>query len=111
MSEYILLALLASFLSAVAQALLKKSSQTRQTSLWKEYCNLYVLIAYGIMAGCVLLMVVAYRGISYKYGPVMESLGYLFVMALGRIYFGERLSWKRLFGSILIAAGVILFSM
>jgi uncharacterized membrane protein len=43
-------------------------------------------------------------------GPVIESLGYVIVMILGRIFLSEKITRNKLIGICLILAGVLLCS-
>ncbi len=110
MSNYVLIALLSGVISACSQMLLKKSSQIERASLIKEYCNFYVICGYGLTFLCMVLMVIAYKGLPLKYGATLEALVYFYVMILSRFLFGERLTVRRIAGNLLIVAGVALFS-
>lgn len=76
-----------------------------------EYLNAYVIGGYALLALCMLLMIVAYRGLPFKFGAVLEALGYLYIMILGRIFFHEKITLKRALGNLLIVCGVIVFSL
>lgn len=111
MGKYVLIALLSGALSACSQMLLKRSSQIERKSLIEEYCNFYVICGYGLTFVCMILMVAAYRGLPLKYGAVLESLVYFYVMVLSRLFFGEHLTRRRIAGNLLIVVGVAVFSM
>lgn len=111
MGKYVCIALFSGMVSACSQMLLKKSSQIERNSLIREYCNFYVICGYGLTFLCMIFMVIAYRGLPLKYGAVLEALVYFYVMILGRIFFGERLTVRRVAGNLLIVAGVAIFSM
>lgn len=110
MGKYALIALLSGIISACSQMLLKKSSQIERKCFIREYCNFYVICGYGLTFVCMILMVIAYRGLPLKYGAVLESLIYFYVMMLSRLFFGEQLTAKRIIGNLLIVAGVVIFS-
>lgn len=111
MDKYVLIALLSGVISAGAQMLLKKSSQIERKSFIREYCNFYVIGGYGLTALCMILMVLAYKGLPFKYGAVLEALVYFYVMLLSRFIFGEQLTRGRIVGNLFIVAGVAIFSM
>lgn len=111
MLKYILIALLSGVLSSFSQVLLKKSAEKKQNTLLSEYINPYVISGYLLTGICMLLMIVAYKGMPYKYGAVLESLVYVYIMILSRIFFGEKITKNKLAGNILIVAGVIIFSL
>lgn len=110
MTKYVLIAVFSGILSAFSQVLLKRSSAIHRDSAFKEYFNLYVISGYGITFMCMVMMVIAYRGLPFKYGAIIESLVYLYVMILGRIFFKEKLTIKRIIGNLIIVCGVAVFS-
>lgn len=111
MVKYFMIAVVSGILSSFSQVLLKKSTQKEKKSVWGEYLNLYVMIGYALMVSCMLLTVIAYRGIPFKYGAVIESLVYLYIMILSRIFLKEKLTKKKIIGNIIIVIGVIIFSL
>lgn len=114
MAKYYIIAILSGILSSFSQILLKKAStRARDTgaSLLRQYLNPYVLCGYGLMALCMVLMIFAFRGLPYKVGPVLESLAYLYVMVLSRLFLGESITPRRLAGNLLIVAGVVIFNL
>ena len=46
---------------------------------------------------------------DYKNGPVIESLGYVMVLLLSRVFFGEKISAKKVAGTLCILAGIVVF--
>lgn len=60
---------------------------------------------------CMILMIMAYKGMQFKYGAIIESLVYLYVMILSRIFFKEEITRKKVIGNMLIVCGVIVFSL
>jgi len=111
MTEYILIALFSGLLSAISQMLLKKGSMGKKSSVVKEYLDLWVIGGYALTIVCMVLMVVAYRGLPYKYGAALESLVYFYVMILSRVFFKEKLTIRRVAGNLLIVCGVAVFSL
>ena len=109
MVKYVMITVFSGILSAFSQILLKKSSNIEHDSIIKEYLNQYVIIGYGITFCCMLLMIVAYKGLPYKYGAILESLVYVYIMVLSRIFLKEKLSTKRVIGNLIIVSGVIVF--
>lgn len=77
----------------------------------KEYINTYVISGYFITAVCMALMIIAYRGMPYKYGAVIESLSYLYIMIFSKLLLGEKLTKKKVAGNLIIILGVIIFSL
>lgn len=96
-------------IASFSQILLKKSAQKKHASIIREYLNLNVIIGYGMMVVTTLLTIMAYKGLDYKNGPIIESLGYILVMILSLIFFGEKITKKKLMGNVLILLGIIVF--
>lgn len=71
--------------------------------------NFYVICGYGMMVVSTVLTIMAYKGLAYKNGPIIESLGYIIVMFLSLLFFGEKITKKKLLGNILILVGIIVF--
>ena len=111
MSKYFLLAIFSGILSSFSQVLLKKGSARKRKVIWEEYLNPYVIAGYMIMITCMLLTVMAFRGIPFKYSGVLESLGYIYIMILSRAILNEKITKKKAIGNIIIVIGVIIFSL
>ena len=106
-SKYYLLLLGSVVIASFSQILLKKSALKTYSSIWREYINPWVIIGYGMMVLSTLLTVFAYRGVDYKNGPVIDSVGFLLVMIWSRIFFGEKITKRKVIGNILILAGIL----
>lgn len=96
-------------IASLSQLLLKKSAEKKYASFWREYLNPYVITGYGFLFLSMFLTVLAFRGMDYKNGPVIESLGYVMVLLLSRLFFGEKLTKKKLIGTCCILAGIVFF--
>lgn len=110
MIKYVLIAIVSGIVSAFSQILLKKSSGVKYDHKIKEYINPYVIGGYCLVLVCIILMVFAYIGLPFKYGAVLESLVYFYVMIMSRIFLHERLTLKRVVGNLIIVCGVAIFS-
>lgn len=106
---YWIFLLLSVTIASFSQILLKKSAAKNHDSIIKEYLNPYVIIGYGMMVGSTILTILAYRGIEYKNGPVIESLGYILIMVLSYLFFKEPITKKKIIGNLLILLGVFVF--
>lgn len=95
--------------SAVAQILLKKGALKQYDSFMKEYLNFHVITGYGLMVVSTLLCIMAYSGLAYKNGPVIESLGYLLVMLLSSVFLSEKITKRKLIGNMVILIGIAVF--
>lgn len=109
MTKFFLIAMLSGVLSAFSQILLKKSSGIIRDSRIKEYWNPYVIGSYAITFICMILMVIAYKGLPFKYGAILESMVYFYVMILSRIMLKEKLTIKRIVGNLIIVCGAAIF--
>lgn len=109
MSKYWIALFLAVLVSASSQMLLKKGATIQYNHVIREYLNVWVIGGYGLMILSTLCVIFAYRGVAYKNGAIIESLGYLLIMILGRIFFGEKITKRKLLGNLLILAGVLVF--
>lgn len=74
-----------------------------------DYLNPWVICGYGMMVLSTLCIIFAYRGVDYKNGPVVESLGFVLVMIFGRVFFNEKLSQKKILGMVLVVSGIAAF--
>lgn len=110
MIKYFAIAIFSGFLSSFSQILLKKSAEKKKDTLISEYLNIQVILGYGITFICMILTIIAFKGIPYKYGSVLESLTYIYIMVLSKLFIGEKISKRRLIGNIMIVLGVIIFS-
>lgn len=97
------------FVASVSQILLKKSALMDHPSLIKEYLNPYVIAGYGLLVASTVLTIIAFSKIDYKNGPIVESLGYIFVMFMSLIFFNEKITKKKLIGNLLILLGIFIF--
>lgn len=102
---YVLSVVIASF----SQILLKKSAMQTYRSFLKEYLNPWVIGGYTMLFGSMLLTIIAYGGLEFKNGPIIESLGYVLVMFLSLFFFGERITQKKAIGTGLILIGILVF--
>ena len=95
--------------AAISQILLKKAAKTHYNSYIREYLNVWVVSGYFLMIVSTLLTIMAYKGMDYNNGPIIEALGFSFVMVLSRIIYGEKITKKKIIGNILIFLGIIVF--
>ena len=102
--------LLAGVLAAsFSQVLLKKGAAQHYASFLREYLNPWVAGGYGLLVISTLLNIRGLRSLPFLSGPVMESLGYLVVLLLGRFFFREKLTGRKLAGVGCILAGMLIY--
>lgn len=102
--------LLASIVTAISQVLLKISANKKYKNILFEYLNIYVVSAYALFFLTTMLNVIAYMKISYKYGPIIGSSSYVFIMIFSRVILKEKITLKKFIGNIFIIIGIIVFS-
>lgn len=105
----IALFLLATFITAVSQIILKVSARSTSRTGLSQYLNPLVLGAYILLFGATGLSVYAYRGIGYKFGAMLGVFAYVWVMLLGCLLLKEPVTMRKVLGNVLIVAGVIVF--
>ena len=102
---------LSTFISAISQMMLKKSSQKTYPSRIQEYLNPLVITAYTLFFGCTFLSMYALKVVPLSFAPVLEATGYIFVAVLSYIFFKEKLTKRQLAGMLLIVAGILVSSL
>ena len=108
-NQYLLCMLISVSIASVSQILLKKSALQKYDSVIKEYLNPWVIGGYGMLFLSMLMSVYAYSGVDFKNGPVIESLGTVFVPVLSWFVFGEKLSVRKMAGILCIMLGIMVF--
>lgn len=114
MSEVIIYAgifMLGVFISAISQVLLKKSAVCEHGSVVGEYVNANVIIAYAMFSVAIFTSMYAYQVIPLSMGAVLESSSYFYVTLFGALFFGERITRRKVIGLIFILSGMIVYSM
>ncbi len=109
MNVYYCLYIVSVTVASISQLLLKKSAMKKHASWLREYVNPYVAGGYVLLFLSMFLTILAFRGMDYKNGPVIESLGYVLVLFFSRIFFGERITRKKALGTVCILAGIFVF--
>lgn len=109
MSVSIIIMVCSVFVASISQILLKISANKNHLSLFKEYFNLYVILGYILLFISTILTIVAFGGMDYKNGPLIESLGYLFVMILSYFILNEQITKKKIIGNVLILIGIFIY--
>lgn len=109
MYKYWLSMIMAVIISSFSQMLLKKSAELEYENKLREYLNVWVISGYALMVISTLCVIYAYKGIEFKNGAVIESIGYFLVMLLGRLFFNERITKQKLIGNLIILFGIFVF--
>ncbi len=108
---YVLIILVAFFLSAVSQAMLKKAAEKEYSSVLKEYLNPLVITAYLIFVATTLMAIIAYKGIPLSMGAVLESTSYIYVTIFGVRFFKEKVSKRKILALVIIITGICVYSL
>lgn len=109
MSSYVIILIISVAVASVSQIILKKASSEEHTSFLKEYLNVKVIVGYGLLVLSTILTIIAFKGLDYKNGPIIESLGYIFVMILSKVILKEKITKKKVIGNVLILLGIFTF--
>lgn len=106
---YYALAAVSLIISSFSQILLKKAAMKQYGSFIREYLNAYVISAYMLFALALLFTTICYGGLPFKLVPLLESLGYVIVMVLAFFFFGEKITKRKVIGTVCILAGIVVF--
>lgn len=107
---YVLIFIGSVFVSSVSQVLLKSSAGRTYQTIWEEYLNVKVIVAYGMFFLSSLITIMAYKGVPLSMGPILEASGYIFVSVLSYIFLHEKISRKKMIGLAVILTGIVIFS-
>ena len=110
MNIYLLILIVATVFSAFSQVLLKQSARRDHKSWIYEYLNWRVITAYGIAFAVLFANTWACTGIDVRYGPVIDTLTYVFVMIFSFVLLKERFSRGQLIGNLIIIAGILIYT-
>ena len=108
---YAALMLFGTFISSVAQVMLKKAAQKQYASFWKEYLNVRVIAAYAIFFAASLLAVFAYRVVPLSMGAILEATGYLYITLFSVLIFHEKIGTKKILALLMIVCGIVVYAL
>lgn len=97
--------------SAISQILLKQSANQEHGNILREYLNWRVITAYLIFGLVLLANTYAYTQVEMKYGPVLDTITYIFVLLLSWIVLREKITKGKLIGNLIIVVGVLIYTM
>ena len=109
MIRYYLVGILGIVLAALSQTMLKFSAKKTYPSKIREYVNPLVMGAYFLLGVSMLLALVCYKYLGYLNTILLEPLGYLLILVIGRRVFGETITKRKGLGMLLAACGIVLF--
>ena len=108
---FMLIMLAGTFFSAISQVLLKQSANMEYKNPLREYLNWRVIVAYGIFFGVLLLNTWCYTKVDMRFGPVIDTAAYVFVLIFSRLILNEKITKGKLVGNLLIIAGILIYTM
>ena len=98
------------FFSAISQILLKQSANKDYSNSLKEYLN-WRVISYGLFFGILLLNTWCYTQVDMRYGPVIDTAAYVFVLILSKVILKERITRGKIIGNLIIILGIIVYTL
>ncbi len=108
---FILIMLGGTFFTAVSQILLKQSSNIKYENKIREYLNFRVILSYGIFFLILLLNTWCYTKVEMRYGPVIDTAAYVFVLLLSRLILKEKFTKGKILGNLIIIAGILIYTL
>ena len=108
---YLMLMFVGTFFAAVSQILLKESADRTYNRPFGDYLNWRVITSYGIYFGILFLNTGCYTKIDMKYGSIIDTCCYVFVMLLSCLILKEKITRRKLAGNLLIICGVMIYTM
>lgn len=100
---------ISAIMAALSQLLLKLSAGRTYSNTIREYLNFRVIGAYLLLGASMLLNTYAFRSVDYKWGPVIASTSYVYIMLMCHFVLKEHFSAKKILGGMLIVIGIIVF--
>ena len=108
---FMLIMLTGTFFSAISQILLKQSANITYKTPLKEYLNWRVILAYGIFFGVLLLNTWCYTKVDMKFGPVIDTSAYAFVLIFSWRILNEKITYGKLIGNLIIILGILIYTL
>ena len=98
-------------LTATSQTMLKKSANEKHKNIIFEYLNWRVITAYIIFVLVLLLNTYAYTMVPLKYGAVIDTLSYVFVLLFSVALLKEKVTVGKFIGNLLIITGILIYTL
>ena len=108
---FMLIMLCGTFFSAVSQVLLKQSAEIKYKSAIFEYLNWRVIVAYGIFFSVLLLNTYCYTKVDMRFGPVIDTAAYVFVLFFSWAILKEKITKGKLLGNLIIVIGILIYTL
>lgn len=111
MNYYMLIMFGCTILTAISQVLLKQSANVSHKSLIYEYLNWRVILSYTIFVLVLLLNTYAFTRVPLKYGSIIDTCTYVFVLLFSYFLLKEKVTKQKLIGNLIIITGVFIYSL
>ena len=111
---YLILALLAVFLTGLSQILLKigaRFGRPDESPFFAAYLNIPTITAYGLLLGVTILSIIALEELPLKFFYALTSLNIIVVTGLSWGLLKEQVNRTMIWGLILIIMGIIGFNL
>lgn len=108
---FMLIMLAGTFFSAISQVLLKQSANMEYKNPLREYLNWRVILAYGIFFGVLLLNTWCYTKVDMKFGSVIDTAAYVFVLLFSWRILKEKISRGKIIGNLIIILGILVYTL
>ena len=108
---FILIILGGTIFTAVYQIHLKKSSNIKYENKIREYLNFRVILSYGMFFLILLLNTWCYTKVEMRYGPVIDTAAYVFVLLLSRLILKEKITKGKILGNLIIITGILIYTL
>ena len=108
---FILIMLGGTFFTAVSQILLKQSSNIKYENKIREYLNFRVILSYGMFFLILLLNTWCYTKVEMRYGSVIDTAAYVFVLLLSRLILKEKITKGKILGNLIIITGILIYTL
>lgn len=108
---FYILILISASITAGSQILLKVSANKTYKHIIFEYLNPNVIISYAGYVLVLVINVIIYTKIDYRFGVVINSLSIVLIMILSKIILKETMTKRKIVGNALIILGIACFTL
>lgn len=111
MNVFMLLLFIGTFFTAFSQLLLKQSANQEYRHPIYEYLNWRVILAYAIFVAVLVNNTVAFTHVDMKYGSVIDTFSYVFVLLLSHFVLKEGFNKGKVIGNLIIICGILIYTL
>ena len=99
------------FFSAVSEMVVKHTGDIKHQNRIREYLNFRVILSYTIYMLILLLNTWCYTKVDMRYGPVIDTAAYVFVLLLSHFILKEKITKGKIMGNLIIIAGILIYTL